>query len=213
MNQGMISGCIVRIEDKSQTAGFPACIVTIAGETHRCRLPLVYFEQVRISGHTATAALALQSGDAVLFDQAVIEQQTWVDRVTNQPRAQLVVRGLSMTRLRGTTSKRMGEHNVLRQAVNSFTIRGRLADAPKTKTVGETTVTEGAIVVNLPEGRSNATRPHYLKVESWGHTPMSGQAKGVVTVAEVLVKTDSTVIDGKKRYFTVLEARSSAVLG
>ncbi|AZI44379.1 hypothetical protein EHF33_15985 [Deinococcus psychrotolerans] len=212
MNQGMISGSIVRVEDKSQAAGFPACIVTIAGETHRENKPLVYFEQIRVSGHTATAALALQSGDAVLFDQAVIEQQTWVERASNEPRAQLVVRGLSMTRLRGTTSKMMGEHRVLLQAVNSFTIRGRLADAPKMKTVGATTVTEGAIVVNLPEGRSSATRPHYLKVESWGHTPMSGQAKGVVTVAEVLVKTDSAMIDGKKRYFTVLEARSSAVL-
>jgi len=213
MNQGMISGCIVRVEDKSASAGFPACIVTIAGETMRANKPLTYFEQIRVSGPTATAALGLKHGDAILFDQAVIEQQTWVDKASNQPRAQLVTRGLSMTKLRGVSSRLVGEHHVLEQAVNGFWIRGRLAQATNSRTVSGTQVTEATVVLNLPEGRSSSTtRPHYLKVESWGQTPLSDQAKGVVIVAEVLVKTDSTVIDGKKRYFTVLEARSSAVL-
>ena len=211
MNKGMISGCIVRMEDKSAQAGFPACTVTIAGETQRATKPLVYFEQVRLSGTAASAALKLKAGEAVLFDDAEICQLTWTDRVSQNPRSQIVTRARSFVKLGSVSTRLIGEHRILEQAVNSFTIRGRLAADIVTKTLKQGQVSEAVVVINLPDGPGQ-TRPHYLKVECWGNTPLISQKRGSLTISEVLIKTDSATIEGQKRHFTLLEARSSAVL-
>ena len=211
MNKGMLSGCVVRMEDKSAQAGFPACTVTIAGETHRATRPLVYFEQVRLSGAAANTALKLTAGEAILCDDAEICQLTWTDRVSQQPRSQIVTRARSFVRLGSVSTRLIGEHRILEQAVNSFTLRGRLAADIVTKTLKQGQVSEAVVVINLPDGPGQ-TRPHYLKVECWNQTALCHQKKGSLTLSEVLIKTDSAMIDGQKRHFTVLEARSSAVL-
>lgn len=213
MNEGMISGLVVRVEDKS--AQYPACIVTIAGETERSGgKNLVYFEQVRMTGQAAQAALSLRTGEAVLFDRAAVEQMIWTDPVTHDPRSQIVVRGRGFVRLQGARTKRVGEHLILEGAINVFTIKGRLAknsDTRKAGVFGE--VTEAIVTVNLPNRQSaQGARPHHLKVEAWRHSPLKGTSKGQAVLAQVLIKTDTNVIEGEKRYFTVLEERQSTVL-
>lgn len=215
MNEGMISGCVVRVENKSRGPQNPACIVTIAGETERSGgKTLVYFEQVRITGSAALDALALQPGEAVLFDRAAVEQMIWTDPVTHDPRSQIVVRGRGFVRLQGARTKRVGEHLVLEGAINVFTIKGRLAknsDTRKAGVFGE--VTEAIVTVNLPNRQSaQGTRPHHLKVEAWRNSPLKGTSKGQAVLAQVLIKTDTNIIQGEKRYFTVLEERQSSVL-
>lgn len=212
MNEGMISGCVVRVEDKTQT--FPAAIVTLAGETSRVSKALVFFEQVRVTGDVAVKALQLEPGQAVLFDRATVEQLIWTDRQTGEPRAQIVTRGRSFVKLRGVRTRRQGEHLILENAVNIFTLRGRLAKKTETRRAGVFgEVTEALVTLNLPvKSGAPETRPHYLKVEAWRETPLKGQRSGALVITQVLVKTDASIIGGEKRYFTVLEERSSSVM-
>ncbi|GAA5533873.1 hypothetical protein [Deinococcus aluminii] len=211
MNEGMISGIVVRVEDKS--SGFPAAIVTLAGETDRNGKPLVFFEHVRLTGQIAQQALGLQPGEAVLFDRAAVEQMIWNDQGTNEPRSQIAIRGRSFVRLQGVHTRRMGEHLILEGAMNIFSLRGRLAKNAETRRTGPFgEVTEVIVTVNLPvRPTATETRPHYLKVEAWRQSNLKGTGKGTLVITQVLVKTDMKVIEGKKRYFTVLEERSSNV--
>jgi len=211
MNEGMISGVVTRVEDKTGT--FPAAIVTLAGETQRTGKPLIFFEQVRVTGAVATQALALQEGTPVLFDRAAVEQLAWTDPVTQDPRSQIAVRGRSFVQLRGVSTRRHDGHLILEHAVNIFTVRGRLAETSKTRRAGAFgEVTEAIVTLNLPtRAGATTTRPHYLKVEAWRETALKGCRTGALVIAQVLVKTDTRVIEGKKRYFTALEERSSSV--
>lgn len=213
MNEGMISGCVIRTEDKSRQ--YPACIVTIAGETERSGgKSVVYFEQVRMTGAAAQAALALKPGEAVLFDRAAVEQLIWTDTETKEPRSQIAVRGRGFVRLQGVRTRTVSGHVILENAINAFTIKGRVAAQPETRKAGVFgEVTEAILTINLPQsGGTSGTRPHYLKVEAWRHTSLKTARVGQQVVAHVLVKTDKTTIDHKPRYFTVLEERQSTVL-
>lgn len=211
MNQGMISGIIVRVENRSKD--FPAAIVTLAGITTRPgSTDLPFFERVHVTGDVASKALAMNAGEAILFDDAELQQQIWNDSVTKDPRSQIITRGRSFVRLTNVQTKDVAGQASLIGAVNAFTIRGRLARDVVTKNTKAGKVSEGIVTVNLPVRRGGTeTRPHYLKLEAWRESPLSGQKKGQLVMCEVLVKTEASVIEGQKRYFTLLETRTSAV--
>ena len=205
----MISGIVVRVENKTST--FPAAIVTVAGEVVRGDKPLVFFEQVRLKNAAATKALDLKEGEAVLFDSASVEQLTWDDPVTKSPRSQIVIRALGFARLGKVMTKMVGTQAVLVGAMNTFAMRGRLVRDAKLKDTKNGKVCESTIAMTLGEGEG---RTHYFNIEGW-HTlaeQMEQGKKGDLTMTEVMVKTDASMIDGERRYFTKLESRAVATL-
>lgn len=211
-NTGMISGIVVRVEEKKTS--FPAAIVTVAGETYRDGKALVFFEQVRLRDRPATAALQLQPGEAVLFDTAYVEQLTWTDQATQDPRAQIVIRAHTFARLsQGSVQTRLvGEQRILLNAMNHFVLRGRLVRDVKVKHTKNGPVAEANLAMTLGEG--DRARTHYFQAEAW-HV-LSGVIahgrQGDLVITEVLVKTDTSVIDGERRYFTKLESRAVSCL-
>lgn len=205
----MISGVVVRVENK--TNSFPAAIVTVAGEVLRHGKPLVFFEQVRLKNAAANRALELTEGETVLFDSASVEQLTWDDPATGAVRSQIVIRALGFARLGKVKTKLVGTQRVLVGAMNNFVMKGRLVRDSNCKSTQNGAVCEQTLAMTLGE---TTTRTHYFNIEGWHEIAetMSEGKKGDLTMTEVMVKTDSAMIQGEKRYFTKLEARASHVL-
>lgn len=217
---GMISGCVIRVEDqtgpKAKAAGQLHVIVTIAGETLRNGTPLTFFEQVRLKGKVAQNALTLQPRECVLFDQAHLEQLTWEDPQTGDPRAMLVIRASAFTRIKKNSTRLNGNNLIMEHATNTFTLNVRLAKPPVSRQTKAGQVTEATIVANLWQSADpddDTKRPHYFKVEAWRDLglPFEDARVGCRLICEVLIKTDTREICGEKRYFTDLEARTLSV--
>ncbi|AFD27911.1 hypothetical protein [Deinococcus gobiensis] len=217
---GMISGCVIRVEDKTgpqaKAAGKLQVIVTIAGETLRNGNPLIFFEQVRLQGKVAQNALTLQRGECVLFDQAHLEQLTWDDAQTGDARAMLVIRATAFTRIKKNSTRLKGNDLIMEHATNAFTLNVRLAKKPISRQTKAGQVTEATIVANLWQSADpddDTKRPHYFKVEAWRDLglPFEDAWVGSRLICEVLIKTDTREICGEKRYFTDLEARTISV--
>lgn len=217
---GMISGCVIRVEDqtgpKARAAGKLHVIVTIAGETLRNGKPLIFFEQVRLQGKVAQNALTLQPRECVLFDQACIEQLIWNEPQTNAPRAKLVVRAWAFTRIRNNPVRLKGDDLIMEYATNAFTLNVRIAKPPVVRENRAGRVTEVTLAANLWQSSDlddDTKRVHYFKVNAWRELgfPFEDAQIGKRVICEVLIKTDTNDDTGERRYFTELEARTVSV--
>ncbi|KQR35155.1 single-stranded DNA-binding protein [Deinococcus sp. Leaf326] len=217
---GMISGCVIRVEDhtrpQAKVAGRLQVIVTIAGETLRNGTPLIFFEQVRLQGKVAENALTLQRGECVLFDQASIEQLIWNDPHTQAPRAKLIVRASAFTRIKNNRTRLQGNDLIMEYAANAFTLNVRIAKLPLSRETRAGRVTEVTLAANLrnsSEPDDDTKRVHYFKVNAWRELgfPFEDAPTGKRVICEVLIKTNTNDDTGERRYFTELEARTVSV--
>ncbi|MCY1703836.1 single-stranded DNA-binding protein [Deinococcus sp. SL84] len=209
MNQGMISGCVIRTQQHAEDV----VTLTLGGITKRPGSKDVkFFEQVKLFGKAAKAALNLEVGEAVLVNNARIEQERWVDKDSGQNRSKLIARGLSFTRLQGAQAMQDEEGRLLLlDAMNEFHISGRLYKDPETRQTNYGPVTEFTVASNRT-GSQGEEEGHLIKCEMWGENAIarSGKQGGGVTVS-ILLKTDRSVIQGQPRYFTKGEARTAVV--
>lgn len=209
--QGMISGVVMRVEDKSALAGQPAALVTVAGETPLNLGNTAFVENVRLTGSAATRALGLKSGQAVVFDPARIEQQTWTDEVSGTKHSQTVIRAGDFTCILQPRTKRR-DYVLLEDALNMFTLRGRLvADARIREHPSKWRRTpwfaEATLAVNPP-----GSHVQYFKILGRESRHLANAKKGQLAVLHALVRTESTVTGGVRRSFTTLHELQFVVL-
>lgn len=217
-NTGIISGIVIRVDNKS-TASTSIAEVTLGGLTMRVSASgqaqlIPFFEEVKCFGKTADAALQLKPGTAVLFNNAYIEQEVWEAKLEHggtQTRKKLIVRGLSFSRLQ--VSSEAIEHKngfqLLRGAVNEFHVSGRLIYDATTKTTEYGQVTELAIASTRTTSAGEKT--YIIDVECWADTNAALGKKGSTVMVSMMLMTRKKKIDGETRKFTTGQSRSVSV--